>query len=230
MSSQGRFGRLSDVEMEQMMSNKDAVNTKRGTEVAIQNLREYTFETDWDIDLHDCTPEQLAPPLRSFYVNARKKNGELYKLSALKSIRFGLSRHFSQELKIDIINDPVFQKANGMCSTVSVDLKRKGLTKVDHTESIEPEDLKTLYTSLTWSPDTSEGLLHKCWFDVMFFLCRRGREHLREMKKDTFKFAKKSNGKMYLYQARDELDKNHRVHTDPHHNNTEARMYEIPGK
>jgi hypothetical protein len=117
-----------------------------------------------------------------------------------------------------------------MFSSVSVDLKRKGLVKVDHTESIEPEDLKKLYTSLTLSPDTSEGLLHKCWFDVMFFLCRRGRENLREMKKDTFKFAKDSIERMYLYQARDELDNNHCVHTDPHDSNTEARMYEIPGK
>ena len=63
------------------MSDKDTRNTKRATKVAIQNLREYTFETDWDIDLHDCTPEQLAPLLRSFYVNARKKNGELAKIS-----------------------------------------------------------------------------------------------------------------------------------------------------
>ena len=31
-------------------------------------------------------------------------------------------------------------------------------------------------------------------------------------------------------QARNELDKNHRVDTDPHDSNTEARMYEIPGK
>jgi hypothetical protein len=86
-----------------------------------------------------------------------------------------------------------------------------GYSHVNRCPNIEPEDLTKLYTSLTLSPHTPEGLLHKCWFDVMFFLCRRGREHLREMKKDTFKFAKKSNGKMYLYQARDELDKNHRV-------------------
>ena len=57
-----------------------------------------------------------------------------------------LSRHFSQELEIDIIKDPIFQKANDMFSAVSVDLKRKGLAKVDHIESIEPEDLKqTVY-------------------------------------------------------------------------------------
>ena len=36
-----------------------------------------------------------------------------------------------------------------MFSAVSVDLKHKGLAKVDHTESIEPEDLRKLYSSLT---------------------------------------------------------------------------------
>jgi hypothetical protein len=50
------------------------------------------------------------------------------------------------------------------------------------------------------------------------------------MKKDIFKLAKDSNERMYLYQAMDELDKNHRVHTDPHDSNTETRMYEILGK
>jgi hypothetical protein len=53
MSSEGRFGRLSDVEMEKMMSNKDAVNTKRGAEVAIQSLREYTFETGEAVEYCD---------------------------------------------------------------------------------------------------------------------------------------------------------------------------------
>jgi hypothetical protein len=38
-----------------------------------------------------------------------------------------------------------------MFSAVSVDLKRKGLVKVDHTVSIEPEDLKKLYASLSLS-------------------------------------------------------------------------------
>jgi len=41
MSSEGRFGRLSDAEMEKMMSDKDAVNTKRATKVAIKSERIY---------------------------------------------------------------------------------------------------------------------------------------------------------------------------------------------
>ena len=60
--------------------NKVSLNTKRATTIAIQSLRD-------------------------FYVDARKKNGELYKLTAPKSMIFGLARHFSQELEIDIIKD-----------------------------------------------------------------------------------------------------------------------------
>jgi hypothetical protein len=44
-------------------------------------------------------------------------------------------------VKIDIIKDPLFKM-----ETISVDLKDKGLAKVDHTEAIEPEDLKTKCT------------------------------------------------------------------------------------
>jgi hypothetical protein len=55
--------------------NKVSLNTKRATTSAIQSIRD-------------------------FYVDARKKNGELYKLTALKSIRFNLARHFSQELEM----------------------------------------------------------------------------------------------------------------------------------
>jgi hypothetical protein len=77
----------------------------------------------------------------------RKKNGTSYKLSALKSIRFGLSIHFSRELEIDIIHDPLFKRANEVFHAVTVDMKRKGLAKVDHTPPIEPEDLKQMYGS-----------------------------------------------------------------------------------
>jgi hypothetical protein len=58
-----------------------------------------------------------------------KKNGTSYKLSALKSIRFGLSIHFSRELEIDIIHDPLFKRANEVFHAVTVDMKRKGLAR-----------------------------------------------------------------------------------------------------
>jgi hypothetical protein len=45
------------------------------------------------------------------------------------SMRFGLARHFMNELKVDIIKDVRFKKANDMFQAMSVDLKRKELDR-----------------------------------------------------------------------------------------------------
>ena len=180
------------------------------------------------MNLCDCSPEQLAELLRNFYIDVRKKDGTSYKLSALKSIRFGLSRHFSRELEIDIIHDPLFKRANEVFHAVTVDMKRKGLAKVDHTPPIEPEDLKQMYCSVALNPNTPVGLQQKVWFDVMFFLCRRGRENLRTMTTTSFSMKTDRTG-TYVYQAQDELDKNHRESADPLESNTDGRKYEVPG-
>jgi hypothetical protein len=61
-------------------------------------------------------------------------------------MRFGLCRHFSQELDIDIVKDLAFKKANDVLTAVTVQLKREGLGKVDYTPSLEPDELKYIYT------------------------------------------------------------------------------------
>ena len=48
---------------------------------------------------------------------------------------------------------------------------------------MEREDSKTLYAS--YEIDTSIGLLEKISFDIVFHF-RRGREHSREMTRETF--------------------------------------------
>jgi hypothetical protein len=46
-----------------------------------------------------------------------------------------LNRHFSQELEIDIIKDPISQKANDILSAVSVDLKENVVFSVQLSQS-----------------------------------------------------------------------------------------------
>lgn len=91
---------------------------------------------------------------------------------------------------------------------------------------MDEEDLRKLYASIALNTETPTGLQKKVWFDVMFYLCRRGRENLRSMTKSTFAVSTDSKGREYIYQAIDELDKNHRE-TDT--NITEAHIYAVPG-
>ena len=75
-----------------------------------------------------------------------------------------------------------------MYSAVVTDLKKKGLASVDHKPTICPEDLFKIYqpSNFALNSNTPSCLLNKTWFDVMTFLCRRGRENLRDMTRDTF--------------------------------------------
>jgi len=94
---------------------------------------------------------------------------------------------------------------------VSVDLKRKGLAKVDHYPDISDEDLKKLFSgdSPVFDTNTPCGLQQKVWFEVMLFLCKMGQENLRTMTKDTFQIKTDASGLKYVYQHKDVMDKNH---------------------
>ena len=83
------------------------------------------------------------------------------------------------------------------------DMKKKGFAAVEHKPVICQEDLVKLYdvTNVALNPNTPTGLLNKTWFDVMMYLCRRGRENLREMTRDTFLVQVDGSGRRYVMQV-----------------------------
>ena len=65
-------------------------------------------------------------------------------------------------------------------------------------------------------------------FHILFYMCRRGRENLRNMTKNTFGVkVDPENGRKFIYQAIDEADKNHTYHDTSKTN--DRRIYETPG-
>ena len=69
-----------------------------------------------------------------------------------------------------------------------------------------------LYSGDTFVFDihTPNGLLNKVWFEILYYLCRRGQENLRTMTKETFQPETDSTGNCYIFQKVEEMDKNHR--------------------
>ena len=84
------------------------------------------------------------------FADARKKDGSHYKLSALKGIRFGLARHFQKEMDIDIIKYDLFKKANEIFKAFKVQLKRKGLGYVEHSPSLDEDDIQQYMEVSPW--------------------------------------------------------------------------------
>ena len=60
-------------------------------------------------------------------------------------------------------------------------------------------------------------------FYIIYFFCRRGRENLYEMTKDTFSLVTQPDGSQYVTQITDEIDKNH-TYQDTNQTK-EGRMY-----
>ena len=58
-------------------------------------------------------------------------------------------------------------------------LKMLGLAKVDHKSQITKADMELLYSSGVFSATKPSSLQKKVFFEVMLYICRRGRENLR---------------------------------------------------
>ena len=65
-------------------------------------------------------------------------------------------------------------------------------------------------------------------FYIIYYFCRCGRENLYDMKVDSFKVFVEHDGTEYVYQAIDEMDKNHGIEDSETTNN--GRMYATNGK
>ena len=122
-----RFAEISEQQLQTIVENKDAMNTKRSTNQAVKIFREYLAENAQSNDFESFSPSELDTFLEKFYAEARNRNGKLYKKSSLTTMRFGLSRHINNALDIDIMKDLRFKNSNTISKAVSKDLKRQCL-------------------------------------------------------------------------------------------------------
>ena len=126
-----RFASVSEDEFCRLIEEKDSQNTKRATKARVKVFNEYLQGKNLD-DPHHVDKVTLANVLKQFYAEARKKSdGSPYSKSSMKSLRFGLSRHFKTK-GTDIIQDPEFAEANKVFLAKCVDLKRQGLAQTCH--------------------------------------------------------------------------------------------------
>ena len=198
----------SDKEINRLLENKDAKNTKKSTKFAVRAFHN-AIE---DLEKAKQNIESLDKSLEKFFATAKRKDGTKYKASALQTLRNGLRRHYLDRLRIDIVNDRSFTYSTKVFKASVTDLHHQGLATVQHRIPITKVDMAKLYSgdTIVFDIHAPNGLLNKVWFEVMYFLCRKGQENLRTMTKETFELAVDSAGKRYIFQKVGERDKNHR--------------------
>ena len=70
------------------------------------------------------------------------------------------------------------------------------------------EDIRKLYTDqYAFSTSFPIGLQNKVLFKIMLYMCRQGRENVRQMSKQFFTVYGDASVKKYIAQEKDELEK-----------------------
>jgi hypothetical protein len=206
------FANVNETDIQHLIEQKDSKNTQKVIKRSVSLFRTFLSQRDLNAKFESQTKGELNENLRQFFVSLRTKSGESLKVTSLQSVRYGLTKYLKEICNIDIISDPEFSGSKKVFKAKVTDMKKKGFGSISHKPPITPEDLRKLYdpNSVVFNRNTPCGLQMKVWFDVMFYLCRRGRENLRTMTKSTFEVRKDAGGREYIFQAVDEADKNHR--------------------
>ena len=196
------FAQVSEDKISCLLESKDSKSTKRTVARSVKNFRNFL---DDDSRFDDFPKENLNEKLRLFFASIRKNSGEHLKKSTLVNTRYGISKYLKENCGIDITSDIEFSSCKDVFRAVVVDLKKKGFASTDHKPPIAQEDLVKNYSvdSIVMNVRTPCGLQKKVWFDLMFYLCRRGQENLRSMSKSTFGINTDSSGREFVYQKED---------------------------
>jgi len=98
-----RFHLADDNEIEELLFNKDSINTKKSTAAAVKCFRQSLVESGREnTQFEDYELSELDTALKAFYAGARKTDGSLFRKSALQNIKYGIKRYLSEKRNIDI--------------------------------------------------------------------------------------------------------------------------------
>ena len=111
-----RFASSTQQEIEKLLEDNDSENTKRSTKVAKDLFYEYLKEKNIQ-EPHD--KKELAQALKSFYVEARKKDGSFYSMTVIAAI-MRLSLLSSKQCIIKQLLDSAFVISGIIKVSVSV--------------------------------------------------------------------------------------------------------------
>jgi hypothetical protein len=225
--TKARFGSLTSDDIDIIEDNKDSENTKKVIKKSVNILRAFLAEKGQDENFEELSNEDMDVLLKDFYANARTVKGEKYKLTSFRQIKYGIGK-FLMRKEIDIDSND-FSKSNTAFKALSVDLIKQGKGDVKHKPPIASGDLQKLYQHpRALNPETPFGLQKKVLFEVIIYFCRRGRENLVDMTKDTFRVGTDDEGREYVEQALSEFDKNHRDQAKADDTIGDGRMYNKP--
>lgn len=182
-----RFLSKNEEQKQNTLDGRVAPNTKKATQTWMKCLNDYISEKEIAKSIDDITDDKLPDLLFDFYTEVRSTKNQTYKNTTLRCLRAGINRYIKEKRSINIVEDQRFIKSNEMFKGVQKEGKKIGKGSIKHKEIIESEDMERLRDFFTRYMAPDPAILQKLvMFNIMFYMCRRGRENFAEMTKETF--------------------------------------------
>ncbi len=224
-SENRHFASTSEEEKKRILTDRKSKGTQQSTESKMRCFNAYLKEKGYEEE-GAITDADLPNVMLNFYSDLCKTNGDIYKLNSLKGMHAGINRHMKETRGIDIVSDPCFLKANEMFDGIKVKAKKQGKAVTNSKKVIRNRDMELISEYFSYNhhlkPD-AKLLQERIIFNILYFFCHRGRENLHKLMKEHFKVFTDEDGKKFIAQNLDEMDKNHCA-DDPNLTN-EGHMY-----
>ena len=202
---------VDEAEMERMEKEAVPDATSRATKSGVKKFFDWTRKRKLDVNFHSITSSELAPILRRFYAEVRRKDSDKpLTPSSLVGIRASINRYITSApfyRNMNVVAGPDFVVANKMFDTKCKLYYKGNNPKPRHKPTIEKADMKKLGEYFSSYHQNPVVLSEAVWFLLCFHFGRRGREGWAQMKKDFFTITEDVEGE-FVECAKTETAKN----------------------
>ena len=180
---------LEEEDLQKLEADCVPVNTKKQTSWGLKRFTQWLEKRKISCDLHTVSPTELNGTLRKFFAEVKTNKKTDLTPSALTGIRAAIHRTITGQpisRSINILKDVEFTQANKMFEVVCKSYYKRGNPKPQHKNPIEAGDMEKLNSY--FSNDSPDELQEFVWFNLCYYLGRRGWEGWRELTKNSFEF------------------------------------------
>ncbi|KAJ8311544.1 hypothetical protein KUTeg_010899 [Tegillarca granosa] len=200
-------------------------STDVATRWGVKIFKEWLIMSDKDQDFEFLPLETINELLSVFYTEVRTRYGTQYSENALIAIKNALFRHLNSQpfsLGVDSLNS--FWTSTKVLESVITKQKegKEVMTEIKQNKVIKPADLDKMYTTGVLGNQDPLSLLRKVWFELILHFGGKV-INSKKVTRQSFHLCFDEKGVAY-YKLSDDIKIPGKTS-----NNTQCRMYAIPG-
>ena len=219
-----------DVPVDEFIQNQENKNTLSKTKRDLALLTEYLETKNVQQNLEEIQPRDLDELLSAFLVEVRKKDGDEYEPTTLRSFISSFDRYLrKKDYPTTIIEGQEFRRTREALVAKQKDLKKSGKgNKPNAARNLTDDEVDILYSRGLLGCSSPDALINTLWLNNTQFFGLQGCQAHRVMKWGDVQHKTASDGSEYL----EYNERQTKTRTGAEAKNTrqvKPKMFSVPG-